>query len=165
MRTTAEATPPSRPGRENADPLRAWKAFLWSHALLTRELDEELQSQEGLSLGDYDVLVALAGASRDRLAMCDLAVSVVLSRSGLTRRVDRLEQAGLVCRSRGENDARNVEASLTDAGRRRLRGARDTHRAGIDDRFQRRFNERELAVLAELLERLLEDRPARTAEL
>lgn len=162
MKSTTDTPPPRAPaGTAADDPLRAWKSFLRSHALLTRALDEELQSRERLSLGDYDVLVRLANAPRRRLPMCDLADAVVLSRSGLTRRVDRLERAGLVCRSRGEADARNVEASLTEAGRKRLRGARDTHLAGVEERFQSRFGEQDLDTLAELLGRLVADGPDR----
>ena len=159
MTTTAATRSRRAPDRAAGadDRLRAWKAFLRSHAVLTRALDEELQAGERLSLGDYDVLVRLARAPGGGLPMCDLAQAVVLSRSGLTRRVDRLQRDGLVQRSRGESDARNVKASLTDLGRERLRRASDTHLAGVDERFQSRFSDRELDTLAELLGRLVED--------
>ena len=158
LKTSAGSTPPI-PAAERSpgpgDDLGAWKAFLRSHAFLTRVLDEELQEREGLSLGDYDVLIQLAHAEGDRVPMCDLAEAVVLSRSGLTRRMDRLERSGLVRRTRGEVDARNVEASLTKAGRTRLRRARATHLGSVHERFQSCFSESELRTLAEMLERLL----------
>ena len=86
--------------------------------------------------------------------MCDLAVAVVMSPSGLSRRVDRLERAGLVTRSRGEEDGRSVEAALTPAGRRVLERLRTTHRAGVRERFADHFSDAELRQLTELLSRL-----------
>lgn len=154
----APGTTLPQPGGESGggDSLRAWKALLRSHAILTRALDAELQAGEQLSLGDFDVLASLAAAPRRRLTMCDLAEAVVLSRSGLTRRIDRLQQAGLVTRARGELDGRSVEAALTDAGRERLRRARATHLGGVEKRFQSHFDEQELDTLAELLGRLID---------
>jgi DNA-binding MarR family transcriptional regulator len=144
--------PASAPLGETA--LSAWKGFLRAHSRLTEALDEELRERHGVVLGDFDVLAQLADAPRGHLRMCDLAAAVVLSPSGLSRRVDRLERSGLVARQRGESDARSIEARLTPAGRQLLRRLRATHRTGVKDRFADRFSEAELETLSELLGRL-----------
>jgi DNA-binding MarR family transcriptional regulator len=141
--------------------LSAWKSFLRAHSRLAEELDEELRQRHGVVLGDFDVLAQLADAPHGRLRMCDLAAAVVLSPSGLSRRVDRLQRAGLVERERGEADARNIEARLTPRGKRLLRRLRSTHRAGVKDRFADRFSEAELKTLSELLGRLIDSDDAR----
>ena len=136
--------------------LAAWKGFLRAHSRLTRELDDELRQRHGFALGDFDVLAQLAEVPDGRLRMCDLASAVVLSPSGLSRRVDRLERAGLVTRERAERDARNIEARLTAAGKRRLGKLGATHRGGVKQRFADRYSARELESLGELLARLNE---------
>ena len=135
--------------------LSAWRGLIESNAHLMRELDGEMQQRHGYALGDFDVLVHLADAAGGRLRMCDLANAVLLSPSGLSRRVDRLERAGLIERARGTADGRNVEATLTPAGRRTLRRLRQTHRAGIKERFVDQFSSNELASLSRLLARLV----------
>ncbi len=137
--------------------LDAWRTFALSHSRLLRELDEELQREHGVALGDYDVLVNLANAPRRRLRMCDLASQVLLSPSGISRRVERLEREGLVRRERAAGDARNVEAQLTQAGARLLRRLRATHRAGIRVGFADHYTPEELDALREMLERLMPD--------
>jgi DNA-binding MarR family transcriptional regulator len=132
----------------------AWHALIVVNARLMNELDQELREEHDFTLGDFDVLVQLANAPGQRLRMCDLAEAVLLSPSGLSRRVDRLERVGLVTRERGEADGRNVEAGLTTAGKRLFRRLRETHRAGIEQRFIDRFSPQELATLSRLLGRL-----------
>jgi DNA-binding MarR family transcriptional regulator len=126
---------------------------------MIRALDAELRETHNLTLGDFDVLVQLAEAERGCLRMNEIAEAVVLSPSGLSRRVDRLERAGLVTRRRAEQDARNVEASLTREGRRVFNKLRKTHRAGVKKRFADEFSEAELQTLNELLGRLSEGHP------
>lgn len=149
-------TTPTRRGRTKPSEtaVDAWANLLRGHATLIRELDAELQAAHGYSLGDFDVLVQLARADEGRLRMCDLAQAIVLSPSGLSRRVDRLERAGLVVRERGANDGRNVEARLSPAGKRLYERLRVTHFEGINEHFAQRFSASELATLAELLGRL-----------
>ena len=110
---------------------RAWRGFLRAHARLVRQLDEELRAAHGLPLSTYDVLVNLDHAPDRRLRMRELADAIVLSRSGLTRLVDRLVRNGLVEREECEEDARGAFAVLTDAGRRVLDEARPTHQDGV----------------------------------
>jgi DNA-binding MarR family transcriptional regulator len=135
--------------------LSAWRALIEANARLMRELDVEMQQRHGYSLGDFDVLVHLAEAPGGRRRMCDLASAVLLSPSGLSRRVDRLERAGLIERARGTADGRNIEAKLTAAGKRTLRRLRQTHRAGIKERFVDQFSDEELESLSEQLGRLV----------
>ena len=138
--------------------LDAWGGFLRTHATLVRELDEELTERHGLPLSSYDVLVQLDGAPEGRLRMSHLADAVLLSRSGLTRLVTRLEKQGLLERAECPSDARGAFAGITDAGRAKLAEARATHRAGVRERFLDKLGEREQRQLARVWHRLLEPR-------
>jgi DNA-binding MarR family transcriptional regulator len=134
--------------------LEAWKTLVIAHSRLFRALDVQMSDEHGRALGDYDVLVQLAGAPGQSLRMCDLASAVLLSPSGLSRRVERLERDGLVERRRAEGDGRNIEATLTAAGRRLFRRLQATHHQGIKELFADEFSEAELDALSELLARL-----------
>jgi DNA-binding MarR family transcriptional regulator len=138
--------------------LSAWRNFLRVHATLTRELDEELRSAHGLPLTSYDVLVNLEGAPDRQMRMSELADAVLLSRSGLTRLVERLEREGLLSRADCPGDARGSFAVLTDTGMLRLAEARKTHLAGVRERFLSAFSDEELEQLGDNWRRLL-DRP------
>lgn len=132
----------------------AWRSFVVGNARLMRELDEELRREHGFSLGDFDVLIHLSRAPRGGLRMCDLASAVVLSPSGLSRRVERLERSGYVRRERAGGDGRSIEARLTAAGKRLLERLRATHLGGVRDRFANHFSSAELETLHDLLGRL-----------
>ena len=106
--------------RLSAAELAAWRGFLRTHAMLVRELDLELEAAHGLPLSSYDVLVQLESAPDQKMRMRDLADAVLLSRSGLTRLVDRLVRDGLIRRSTCSADARGAFAVLTPKGRRML---------------------------------------------
>jgi DNA-binding MarR family transcriptional regulator len=126
-----ESTPiplPDDPG------MLAWRMFLTAHATVIRQLEAELDERESLALSDFDVLVQLHFAG-GTLRMRDLADGVLLSRSGMTRRVDRLEAAGYVERAACETDRRGSMAHLTDAGRERMLRALPIHIQGIADHF------------------------------
>ena len=138
--------------------LDAWRGFLRTHVTLVRELDEELTERHGLPLSSYDVLVQLDEAPDGMLRMSHLADAVLLSRSGLSRLVTRLETQGLLERVECKNDARGAFASITDAGRALLAEARVTHRAGVRERFLDKLGERELRQLAKVWSRLLDPR-------
>ena len=140
--------------RLSSEELTAWRSFLRAHARLSRVLEAELVSQHPLSLGGYDVLVQLAEAPDRRLRMAELADAVLLSRSGVTRLVDRLEAGGMVCRERFESDGRGVVAVLTDTGLDALRTASGTHLTGVLRHFVEHFDEAELAAFGELCSRL-----------
>ena len=138
--------------------LDAWRGFLRTHATLVRELDEELTERHGLPLSSYDVLVQLDEAPEGRLRMSHLADAVLLSRSGLSRLVTRLETQGLLERLECKNDARGAFAAITGEGRERLAEARATHRAGVRQRFLEKLGERELRQLSRAWSRLLDPR-------
>lgn len=142
--------------RPNRDELAAWRAFLRAHAVLTRVLETELVAEQDLSLAAYDVLVQLAEAPERRLRMTELADAVLLSRSGVTRLVDRLERGGLVSRCPVENDGRGVAAQLTDAGLSRLRVASRTHLAGVARHFADRLDAEDRTALERISRRLAE---------
>jgi DNA-binding MarR family transcriptional regulator len=135
--------------------LDAWRTFLQAHARVVRELERELQAEQGLALTDYDVLVQLAAVEGRRLRMSELAHRLLLSRSGVTRLVDRLVSAGLVERVSCDDDRRGQWAALTDAGVRRLREASPTHLRGIAEHFLDRLSADELRSLQASLDRVV----------
>ena len=137
--------------------LDAWRGFLRTHSTLLRELDDELTRMHGLPVSSYDVLVQLDEAAEGRLRMSALADAVLLSRSGLSRLVTRLEGQGLIERVECASDARGSFAAITDKGRERLDQARVTHRAGVRARFFDHLGERELRQLAKVWSRVLDD--------
>jgi DNA-binding MarR family transcriptional regulator len=142
------------PKTPTAAGMTAWRAFLEAHARVTAELERELVRAHGLGLGWYDVLVQLSEAPGGQLRMTELAAAVLLSKSGLTRQVDRMLMAGLVAREADPADRRGVLVSLTDAGLRRLREAAPTHLRGIQQHFASALSESEAFALAGLLERV-----------
>src|SRR3954470_22699402 len=148
------ATTPQFPELE----LDAWRGFLRTHATLVRELDEELTERHGLPLSSYDVLVQLDESPGGRLRIATLADAVLLSRSGLSRLVTRLEKQGLLEREECASDARGAFAAITDEGRARLAEARATHRAGVRKRFLDKLGEREQRQLTRAWSRLLDPR-------
>jgi DNA-binding MarR family transcriptional regulator len=137
--------------------LSVWRTFLRVHASLTRRLERDLLAENDLPLASYDVLVQLAEAPQGRLRMTDLADRVLLSRSGLTRLVDRLVAERLAERQSCPSDARGTFAVITDAGRVRLREAAETHLRGIHEYMISRLPAEDLDALGALLNRLLPD--------
>ena len=123
---------PLHPVTPRDERLLPWRAFLVAHARITRRLDEELRAEHDLTLGEYDALLALAETRDRRLRMNTLAERVILSKSGVTRLIDRLVADGLVVRDQCVTDARGAEAVLTDKGLERLRRASRTHLRGIE---------------------------------
>ena len=134
--------------------LAAWIRFLRAHAAVTRELSARLESQHGLTLSDYDVLIQLYHAPDRRMRRIDIARLVLLSPSGITRLLDGLERAGWVEKVRCESDARVVYAALTAEGARKCEEAGGTHLTDVEELFSSRFSDDEHDALAELLGRL-----------
>ena len=137
-----------------AGELRAWRGLLRAHACLARRLDAELDQAHGLPMTSYEVLHHLDEALGGRMRMRDLAEQAQLSRSGLTRLVDRLEREELLVRCSCEHDARGSYACLTERGRERLEDARVTQLAVVREHFFSRFSELELSLLAGMCERI-----------
>src|ERR687891_8323 len=119
--------------------LGAWRAFLRAHASLMRELATDLVTKTGLSLGDFDVLAQLALGGGE-LRMTDLAARAFSSRSGMTRRVDRLVDQGLLGRSAADGDARGVVVALTQAGLARLRETLPVHLRRVSELFSQQLD-------------------------
>jgi DNA-binding MarR family transcriptional regulator len=127
--------------------IEPWRAFLQAHARVTRRLDEELRAEHDLSLAEYDALLTIADAPDRRIRMRQLADRVILSKSGVTRLIDRLVLDGLVQRDACLSDARGAEAVLTKAGLDRLRRASRTHLRGIDEHFLAALDGADLSVI------------------
>lgn len=134
--------------------LDAWRSYIQSHASILRELDAELASVHGMTTRDYEVLLYLAQAPERRLPMSALATSTMLTRSGITRLVDGLVDAGWIERVACDSDARVSYARLTDVGYEKLRDAGCTHIASIHRLFFEHFSPEEINQLASLLSRL-----------
>lgn len=135
----------------------AWGGFLRAHAAVVRVLDAEMQAAHRLPLTEFEVLLRLSNHPDHRMRLSDLASSVLLSLSGMSRLVGRLEQAGFVVREPCQEDRRAANAVLTQAGLDLAREARATHLAGVRDHFLRHFSEKELHTLAGLWQRLLSE--------
>ena len=136
--------------------LDAWRTFITVHGVLIEMLDRELVAADCIPLHWYDVLVELVEAPERRLRMHQLAEQVVLSRSGLTRLVDRLEAAGLLTRERDGTDRRGAYAVLTEQGYQALRKAWPVYARGIRAHFARHLHEAELHTLTHGLQRVLD---------
>ncbi|MDX6690762.1 MAG: hypothetical protein QOG15_2219 [Solirubrobacteraceae bacterium] len=138
-----------------AQELRAWRGLLRVHAAMSKALDAELEAAHGLQLSSYEVLMYLADAEDERMRMCDLASSILLSRSGLTRLVDRLAREGLIERVACHDDARGAFAKLTPGGRQKLAEARATHLAGVRAMFLDRFTPEQLDQMGDAWDQVL----------
>jgi DNA-binding MarR family transcriptional regulator len=143
------------PARPDPAQLAAWRRLLEAHATVTELLEHELVAERGLPLSRYDVLLNLAEAPEGRLRMQELSASVLLSKSGLSRLVDRMVEAGLVRRERCQDDRRGWFAVLTDQGRSALRRAAPVHLRGIHEHFARHLEPEEVQVLATALARVV----------
>jgi DNA-binding MarR family transcriptional regulator len=137
--------------------LAAWRALLASHAALVGRLGEELQEEKGLPLPWYEVLLWLGQAPDGRLRMGELADSLLLTPSGVTRLVDRMETEGLVLRQQCPSDRRGWNAVITPAGRARLRAAAPVHLRGVERHFGRHISDDEADLIANVLGRVLND--------
>ena len=150
----ATTATPARRSPVDESTLGAWRAFIQTHARLIHRLDEELQASHGLSLAEYDALLQLGNAPERRLRMSALADRVLLSRSGITRLVDRLVADGMVERSTCPTDARGLMATLTPLGVSRLRAASKTHLDGVRRFFLDVVSVDEQAVMERALGRV-----------
>jgi DNA-binding MarR family transcriptional regulator len=135
--------------------LRAWRGMLQAHAAITRALDAQMHAEHGLSVSAYEVLMFLADTDGNKLRMADIADRVLLSRSGLTRLVDRLVALGLVVRNACADDGRGSYAELTAAGREKFQAARRTHLQGVREFFLDRLTQDDQRALGETWDRVL----------
>jgi DNA-binding MarR family transcriptional regulator len=154
--TTQTPSRPSRPDSRQLDPLElaAWKGMLFAYRNLTTAIDERLEREHELSLSSYEVLLLLSGAPEHAMRMGALADQLLLSRSGLTRLVDRMVARGLVERHTCSEDRRGTWARLTEAGAAKFRQARPTNLAAIRERFVGKLDGTDLERLANVWEKL-----------
>jgi DNA-binding MarR family transcriptional regulator len=144
-----------------AEQLSNWRVFLECGYALIDILDAELQAEAGMTLRWYDVLVNLEEAEHP-VRMNELASRILASKSGLTRVVDRMEEAGLVARQRPPDDRRAIEVVMTRKGDQALQAARLVHRRGIYEHFARHLDDQRLTALRDALENVHEHvRPLR----
>ena len=136
--------------------LDAWVSLLQAHASLMRRLESDLERETGLALADFDVLAQLARAGGE-LRMTELAARALISRSGMTRRVTRLVEEGLVRRADADADGRGVVVALTDAGVARLAETAPVHARGISKLFVAQLDDQELAILERALGKVIID--------
>ena len=143
---------------ENTQPspvIAAWVTLLIAHAHTVRKVDRDLDQRLGISISSFDALQQLSRAPGERLRMQELAAAVLLSKSGLTRLVDRLELAGLVIREGVTGDRRSLFVSLTEAGRALVMRSRSVVSESVTRHFGVHYTEQELAAMRALLERLV----------
>lgn len=134
--------------------LGALRGLLRAHGCLAKRIDAALETDHGLPMSSYEVLHRLGDAPAGRMRMCELAEEAQLSRSGLTRLVDRLEREGLLERCSCSHDARGAYACLTAGGRERLGEAQVTYLAVVREFFLSRFSHDELAMLSQMWDRI-----------
>jgi DNA-binding MarR family transcriptional regulator len=136
--------------------LTAWRAFLKAHATVIDRIDHDLLAARCLPLSSYDVLIELYEAPGRRLRMYELAERVVLSRSGLTRLVDRLEAEGYLTRDRSSTDRRGAYAVITEQGIAAMRQAWPVYARGIIQYFAQWLTPEEAQLLGSALGRILQ---------
>jgi DNA-binding MarR family transcriptional regulator len=140
--------------RPTDDELAAWKQLQWATALITRRFRTDL-AESGLSLEEFDVLIHLASAPSGTLPLHQLTASMVvadaLSRSGITRLLDRMERDGLILRTTSRYDRRRFDVALTPAGRRRFEQAWPAHADGIARYFVEPLTARDISELGRIL--------------
>jgi DNA-binding MarR family transcriptional regulator len=149
---------PNSSGRPfSDDEFAAWHGMLTLYSRIMRDLDRSMLASHHISVREFDVLITLFNAPDGRLRMTELAQHVMLSPSGLTRLVERLERAGLVERQTDRSDARSFHTVLTDLGTRRLDEARTTHNAVIRAHFTDRLSVEVLRELGAIWDKVLPD--------
>jgi DNA-binding MarR family transcriptional regulator len=158
MGTSARSTSSTEPFSDQE--LAAWRGMLQVHSQVTQALDAQMRAEHGLAVSSYEVLMFLGAEKDGRLRMSQIAERVLLSRSGLTRLVDRLVELGYVTRCAAEVDGRGLYAELTDAGAEKLEAARRTHREGVRTFFLDRVSTTDQIVLGDIWNRYLAADPA-----
>lgn len=136
--------------------LGAWDSFLRAHATLMRRLDTDLERDTGLPLADFDVLAQLA-AGHGELRMTELADRALISRSGMSRRVSRLVDEGLVRRAKADTDGRGIVVAISDRGIARLAETAPVHLRGVSKLFVEQLDDQELGLLERALNKVIVD--------
>ena len=144
--------------------MSAWRALLRAHASIVRRLEAELVAEHGLSLPAYEVLVKLSGEPDRSLRMSELSEAALLSASGVTRLVDKLQRDGLVVRRRCGSDARVIYCELTEYGMARLVEAYPTHLRGVREHVMDKLGRDDLRGVSESMTKLIDPAPCAEVE-
>jgi len=139
----------------DAEQQRIWRAFLGGVTVLMDQLDRDLRTQHGLSMGEYEILVRLSEAPGRSIRMAELAAAVSHSRSRVTHTISRLERAGIVVRAQCSEDGRGVSALLTDHGFSVLEQAAHTHVRGVHDYLIENAPTEDFAAVGRIMERVI----------
>lgn len=150
---------PPEPDPFTPEEFAAWRGLLRLRETVARELDDRLRSAHGLSLDDYGILITLVGQPDQRQRMSQLGEQRLLTPSGITRAVARLEERGLLRRDQDPADGRAYFATLTPEGARQLRAAQRTHHAIVRDLYLSRLDSAEVAQLGRLFEKAVSPPP------
>ena len=145
--------------------MAAWRAFLLTYSKVMRTLEQEMQESEGLTLSWYDILAHLDCAPEGAIRMQFLADSILLSRSGLTRLIDRMADTGLVTRKACPEDRRGTYVVITPEGRAAFRCAMPGHIRSIQEHFLRHMSEEDVRALRGALSKVLEAEPDNQKEI
>jgi DNA-binding MarR family transcriptional regulator len=148
----------------NTDEMRLWRNFIETANSLFADLDIELQQEQSMTLGDYEVLVYLCESDEGQMRMCDLAAELRLSPSGLTRRLDGLVKGGMVARQPWDVDRRVSLAVLTPLGHERLVAAAPGHVAGVRRHLLDHLSTTQIKQMAAGFEALASGRTTAAAE-
>lgn len=140
---------------EQTEDLNAWLNLIQAHEAISAGLEEALERATGLSLAEHEVLVRLTDDPEGRLRMLDLSGLVLLSKSGMTRLIDRMADAGLVERQACPTDRRVVYAAITPKGRRLLGETTPVFLSGVQDHFSKHLSEADVKALRRILRKLL----------
>ena len=135
----------------------AWGGFLGTYGYMSRLIEADLQEHSRITHVEFEILLRLSWEPTHRLRIQDLAAQSILTRSGVSRVVERLEKAGLVTREEAPEDRRGAYAILTDTGLERFRIASEKHTAFVREHFLDRFNEQELEQMAGFWRRFREE--------
>ena len=136
--------------------LAAWRTFLAAYGTTIRSLEHEMLDDQGIPLTWYEILVRLDATHEGRMQMKDLAECILLSRSGLTRLIDRMAADGLVDRLPCPEDRRGTYAAITDDGRNTLHRAMPSHTQSINDHFLRYLDIFDVQALERVLKKVLD---------
>lgn len=141
--------------------MSAWLALVRTHTRLWEQVEAQMRRDTGLTMARYDVLAHL-DMSGGRLGLTDLASSILLSQSGLSKLLDRMEAAGLVRREADPRDGRAAFAAITEQGRALVRRARQRHHEFLRQTFAEALDDEDLADLARIMDQIGTSIPERT---
>jgi DNA-binding MarR family transcriptional regulator len=147
--------PPLRRGRRHDPRLRAWRALLELHKELTSLFDAEFQERCDIDLSTYDALLHVYEAGPEGIRMTDLSGRLMITKSGLTTRIDRLEKEGLLRRVPDPADRRAIRVAITDDGYALFQSAAKIHMASIENNFSKHITDHEAQTVIDIVDRIL----------